>query len=281
MHGGKITGMDPNKRTTYGTRTTYRPNSAAGTYASSAARSGNGPQGTRPAAPARTGSSSGTRAYAGTGVPSNRSAASKKRRCRSKKIRRRNRILKAIAILVLLLAIIGMATAVLMDHLAEKTVQLYPMEYTDLILENAALQGVDPAYVAAVILAESSYNPQAVSNVNAQGLMQIMPDTGEWISRKFDEEYYDGCLFEPEKNIRYGTWFLGYLSRKYDGDKVCSTAAYHSGHGTVDKWLANPEFSSDGKTLDVINGPNANTYVKRVLEYYEKYQELYAEEFSS
>ena len=58
--------------------------------------------------------------------------------------------------------------------------------------------------MAAVILAESSYNPQAVSSVNAQGLMQIMPETGEWIAGKFDETYVEGCLFDPETNIRYG-----------------------------------------------------------------------------
>lgn len=226
---------------------------------------------------------SGRNVSSGRYAPANvrgRSSTNRGRR-RSRRNRRKNRFFKAIAILVLLLALIGMATAVLMDHLAEKSVQLYPMKYTDLILQNAAQQGVEPAYVAAVVLAESSYNPQAVSSVNAQGLMQIMPDTGAWIAGKFDETYYEGCLFEPERNIRYGSWLLGYLSRRYDGDKVCSTAAYHSGQGTVDGWLANPEFSSDGKTLNIINGPKANTYVNRVLEYYEKYKELYAEEFPS
>ena len=149
------------------------------------------------------------------------------------------------------------------------------MEYTDLIRSNAALQGIEPAQVAAVILAESGYDPMAVSNVNAQGLMQIMPDTGAWLARKFDEEYVEGCLFDPETNIRYGSWYLGYLMRRYDGDMTCATAAYHSGQGTVDKWLADPALSSDGKTLAVINGKNAQVYVRRVLEYYEKYSELY------
>ena len=150
------------------------------------------------------------------------------------------------------------------------------MEYTELIRSRAAAEGLEPAYVAAVILAESSYNPQAVSSVNAQGLMQIMPETGEWIAGKFDETYVEGCLFDPETNIRYGCWYLGYLLRRYDGDKTCSTAAYHSGQGTVDGWLKNPEYSSDGRTLNIIGGPRANTYVGRVLEYYEKYTQLYA-----
>ena len=142
-------------------------------------------------------------------------------------------------------------------------------------VRHPAEEGLEPAYVAAVILAESSYNPQAVSSVNAQGLMQIMPETGAWIAGKFDESYVDGCLFDPETNIRYGCWYLGYLLRRYDGDKTCSTAAYHSGQGTVDGWLKDPQYSTDGRTLNIIGGPRANTYVGRVLEYYEKYKQLY------
>ena len=201
--------------------------------------------------------------------------AQNKRRPRVRRARRRGRIYKAIGIAVLVLALIGLGTAVLMDRLAEQSLQRYPMEYTDLIRSCAAEEGLEPAYVAAVILAESSYNPQAVSSVNAQGLMQIMPETGAWIAGKFDESYVDGCLFDPETNIRYGCWYLGYLLRRYDGDKTCSTAAYHSGQGTVDGWLGEPRYSTGGRTLNIIGGPRANTYVGRVLEYYEKYKQLY------
>ena len=199
-----------------------------------------------------------------------------KRRRRSQRARRKARLYKAIGVAVLVLALVGLGTAVLMDRLAERTGMVYPMEYTELIRSRAAAEGLEPAYVAAVILAESSYDPQAVSSVNAQGLMQIMPETGEWIAGKFDETYVEGCLFDPETNIRYGCWYLGYLLRRYDGDKTCSTAAYHSGQGTVDGWLKDPEYSTDGRTLNIIGGPRANTYVGRVLEYYEKYTQLYA-----
>ena len=199
-----------------------------------------------------------------------------KRRRRSQRARRKARLYKAIGVVVLVLALVGLGTAVLMDRLAERTGMVYPMEYTELIRSRAAAEGLEPAYVAAVILAESSYDPQAVSSVNAQGLMQIMPETGAWIAGKFDETYVEGCLFDPETNIRYGCWYLGYLLRRYDGDKRCSTAAYHSGQGTVDGWLKDPEYSTDGRTLNIIGGPRANTYVGRVLEYYEKYTQLYA-----
>lgn len=189
--------------------------------------------------------------------------------------RRRSRAPKIIGVIILALALIALTIALIVHFVPKEIPRSYPMEYAELIRSNAAMQGIEPAQAAAVILAESGYDPMAISNVNAQGLMQIMPDTGKWLAGKFDEEYVEGCLFDPATNIRYGCWYLGYLMRRYDGDMICATAAYHSGQGTVDKWLADPAFSSDGKTLAVINGKNAQVYVRRVLEYYEKYSELY------
>lgn len=195
---------------------------------------------------------------------------------RKRRNRRKGRLIRAIVLIVLVLGLIGLVLMLSTEEVQEETVQLYPMEYTELIQANAAEFGLDPAYVAAVVLAESSYNPNAVSSVNAQGLMQIMPKTGEWLAGKFDETYVEGCLFDPATNLRYGCWYLGFLMDRYDGDMRCSSAAYHSGQGTVDKWLKDPAYSADGKTLDEIPGSNANTYVNRILEYYEKYDELYA-----
>jgi len=126
-----------------------------------------------------------------------------------------------------------------------------------------------------VVLAESSYRTDAVSSVNAQGLMQILPETGEWLSGKFDEEYVEGCLFDPDTNLRYGCWYLGWLMDRYDGSMTCASSAYHQGQGTVDKWLQNPEYSADGKTLNVIPSDATKTYVNRILKYYEKYKEIY------
>lgn len=198
---------------------------------------------------------------------------------RKKHARRRRRLLllaKIAAVIVLAGGLIALGISLFADRVTEQTVTLYPMEYTDLIRSRAQSEGLEPAYVASVILAESGYDPNAVSGVNAQGLMQIMPETGEWIAGKFDESYTDGCLFDPETNIRYGCWYLGFLMNRYGGDMRCSSAAYHSGQGTVDGWLKNPEYSADGKTLSVIPGSNADTYVKRIMEYYEKYEEMYA-----
>lgn len=202
----------------------------------------------------------------------------RKNKRKKRRARRNARFVRAALVLVLVLGLLGLVFMFSEDQVMEETTQVYPMQYSDLIRANANVFALEPAYVAAVILAESSYDPNATSNVNAQGLMQIMPETGAWIAKKLGEDYVEGCLFDPDTNIRYGCWYLSFLMNRYDGDKRCSSAAYHSGQGTVDKWLKDPAYSTDGKTLNVIGGSNADTYVKRVLEYYEKYDELYAAE---
>ena len=187
---------------------------------------------------------------------------------------RRLRLIAAIAALVLALA--ALTVWIVVDRAPEVVMQRYPMEYESTIRLCARLNDIPPAYVAAVILAESSYDPQAVSSVNAQGLMQLLPSTAEWIAGRLGETYAEGCLFNPETNIRFGCWYLGFLMQRYHGDMRLSSSAYHAGQGNVDKWLQNPDYSPDGVTLAVIPYDTTDTYVQRVLKYYEKYAELYA-----
>ncbi|MBP3656539.1 MAG: lytic transglycosylase domain-containing protein [Clostridia bacterium] len=154
----------------------------------------------------------------------------------------------------------------------------HPLIYADLIVANSLQQGLDPALVAAVILRESSYNPEAVSYAGARGLMQLMEDTAQWVAHKLDEDdasYSFDNLFDPETNIRYGTWYLGYLSRRFDGDEKKIVCAYHAGQGNVDSWLKNPAYSSDGVTLDVIPTEDTAAYAGRVLKARSVYQKYY------
>lgn len=204
--------------------------------------------------------------------------ANMKRRKRRKN-RRAVLALKAIRVAltgIVAVGILALGVWLLWEKHPETTVTTYPVEYVDLIRQYAGENNIPPAYVAAVIMAESSYRPEAVSSVNAQGLMQILPSTAGWIAGKFDESYVEGSLFEPETNIKYGCWYLGFLMDRYDGSMKCASSAYHAGQGTVDKWLEDPMYSSDGKTLDKIPSDVTGTYVERVLKYYEKYEEIYA-----
>ena len=198
-------------------------------------------------------------------------------RHKARRARRRRRIAAMVTILTLVVALLGLGLWLALGNQPGVIGQRYPMEYEALIRARAAENGLDPALPAAVILAESDYRSEAVSVANAQGLMQLLPDTARWIAGKFDEDYAEGCLFVPEVNVKYGCWYLGFLMRRFNGDMTNAVAAYHAGQGRVDEWLANPEYSPDGVALSTIPSDATRTYVTRVLMYYEKYQALYAQ----
>ena len=154
----------------------------------------------------------------------------------------------------------------------------HPLYYADTITAYADSQELDPALVAAVILCESSYDPKAESRLGARGLMQLMPDTAEWVAHKLGEDgadYSFDNLYDPQTNIRFGTWYLGYLSRRFNGDATKIVCAYHAGQGNVDSWLKNPQYSSDGVTLDVIPTQDTATYASRVLRARDIYRKYY------
>lgn len=168
------------------------------------------------------------------------------------------------------------AEAARLQQLAEEKAR-YRLEYRDLIESYAYERGLDPAFVAAVIYNESRFDPEAVSRVGARGLMQIMEETGQWIAEKLDETdgYTFDRMFTPETNIRFGTWYLAFLAREFDGDIVKMAAGYHAGQGAVRSWLNNPEYSADGVTLDHIPYPDTEQYVQRVVNAYAIYTRHY------
>ncbi|MBR5225148.1 MAG: lytic transglycosylase domain-containing protein [Clostridia bacterium] len=154
----------------------------------------------------------------------------------------------------------------------------HPLYFEDWIRQYADTQSIDPALIASIILCESSYDPQAVSRLGARGLMQLMEDTAQWVAHKLDEDdasYSFDRLFDPETNIRFGSWYLGYLSRRFNGDAKKIVCAYHAGQGNVDSWLKNPEYSSDGVTLDKIPTQDTANYAGRVLRAIEVYHKYY------
>lgn len=154
----------------------------------------------------------------------------------------------------------------------------HPLKYADYITYYSSYYELDPALVCAVILSESSFDPMAESRLGARGLMQLMPDTAEWVAHKLDEDdetYTFDKLYDPEVGVRYGCWYLGYLSRRFDGDATKIICAYHAGQGNVDAWLSNPQYSKDGVTLDVIPYENTATYCSRVLKARDVYRKYY------
>ena len=154
-----------------------------------------------------------------------------------------------------------------------------PGQYLQAIEEAARQNNVKPAFLAAIILCESSYRRDAESSVGARGLMQVMPETAAWIAGKLGEEstFTIEGMYDPMMNIRYGSWYIGYLSQRFNADPILVASAYHAGQGEVAGWLQNPDYSLDGQTIhinDMVDGPTKQ-YAQRVVSAYAIYERLY------
>jgi len=115
---------------------------------------------------------------------------------------------------------------------------LYPLRYEDEIEAWTDSYSLDLYVVAAVIRAESRFDPHALSHAGAIGLMQIIPTTGEWIATQIEEEGFTiERLYDPGVNIHFGTWYLRYLLDRF-GDMDVALAAYNAGPSNVIRWQA-------------------------------------------
>lgn len=142
---------------------------------------------------------------------------------------------------------------------------MHPNDYDEYVYKYAAEYSLEPNLVFAIIKTESNFNPDAGSTAGAMGLMQLMPETFEWLQNyKYGEVTMTSeSLYDPEINIQYGCIFLHFLMERYSVEET-AVAAYNAGFGAVDSWLENSEYSSDGKTLARIPYPETEAYVEKV-----------------
>lgn len=157
--------------------------------------------------------------------------------------------------------------------------QAYPLKYRDIIETQAEKYNIDPAFLYGMIRTESNFDPNAESAVGAVGLMQIMPDTFDWLQthRGTEPKLDASALYDPQINVEYGAYFISILQEIYD-DETVILSAYNAGMGNVDQWLSEEEHSSDGVTLHDIPYGETEQYVKNVLESQAMYHRLYGEE---
>jgi soluble lytic murein transglycosylase len=152
----------------------------------------------------------------------------------------------------------------------------YPLKYREILFSRAQEFGLSPYLVAAVIRTESGFKPEAQSHQGARGLMQIMPDTGEWAAKQLGLPYDPKLLDDPDYNVRLGCWYLASLRREFDGDDVLALAAYNGGRANVEKWLKERQWTGEHHTLDQIPFKETREYVAKVLKDYRRYERIYA-----
>lgn len=154
---------------------------------------------------------------------------------------------------------------------------LYPFPYQDLVSHYAQANRLDPYLVASVIKAESKFSNLAKSPRGAMGLMQMMPETAEWVAKQMDETSFKvDHLNDPDVSIRFGTWYLASLRKEFKNNDVLALAAYNGGRGNVKQWMKEYNWSSDFADIDQIPFKETRQYVRQVLSDREKYKKLYS-----
>lgn len=192
--------------------------------------------------------------------------------------RRKGKKGKVLLSLLLLVAVAAVALYCAKDALLQR---FYPLSYYEIVAEESEKNDLDPALVYGIIRAESGFDPDAVSRADARGLMQMTPQTFEWVQTMIpgSEELTADDLFDPKVNIQFGCELLSLLLSHYENEST-AICAYNAGIGNVDSWLENPEYSSDGVTLEQIPFGETREYLKRVTQNRETYRELYGEKLA-
>ena len=207
-------------------------------------------------------------------------SATTRTRPRSAKARRRF-LVRRVAWLLAAVVVIGGVIAAVVAPRVDKAVQevVLPLRHEDIIRQQAADKGLDPALIAGVIYTESRFRDQT-SHAGAKGLMQILPSTAHDIASKSGgTAFIEGDLANPQVNISYGSFYLRYLLQRYGGNEVLAIAAYNAGEGRVDKWIFDARHK--GEAFDRarhIPFPETRHYVQQVLDVRTRYREEYGRE---
>ncbi|MBI5961587.1 MAG: tetratricopeptide repeat protein, partial [Chloroflexi bacterium] len=151
----------------------------------------------------------------------------------------------------------------------------YPTYYSDLVLPNCQEYNLDPLLVFSLIRQESLFEGFATSYAAAQGLMQIIPDTGQWIAEQLAwPNYQNSDVYRPYINVHFGTFYLRWIMDTIDPLPYVALAGYNGGPGNAAQWV-----SISGPDLDLfiqaIAYDESRAYVRRIYEQYSAYRMLY------
>jgi len=151
----------------------------------------------------------------------------------------------------------------------------FPRAFRDHVARLSAADDVPESLVYAIIRAESSFLPTALSPVGAVGLMQLMPSTAATIAKGSKGTFNADILTTPETNIRFGVKHLRDLLALYNDDYVLAIAAYNAGAGNVNRWRKAFGELRDDEFIENIPYPETREYVKKVLASIGIYSRMY------
>jgi soluble lytic murein transglycosylase len=151
----------------------------------------------------------------------------------------------------------------------------YPTYFADLVEAEAAARSLDPLLIYAMIRQESLFEAHATSHAAAQGLMQVIPPTGEWIAGRLGWDGYSReLLYLPYVSVKFGTYYLWSTLQMVDGNIAAALSGYNAGPGNARRWLQQAN-GDDDRFFMAITLSEPRLYVQRILAYYATYRRLY------
>jgi soluble lytic murein transglycosylase len=153
---------------------------------------------------------------------------------------------------------------------------LLPRPYWETLEADARANGLDPYLVAALIRQESEFNPDAVSRMNAYGLMQLLPSVGKSMARKDGQRHFTtNELLDPSTNLQLGTQDLRKSIDHYGGQVDYALAAYNAGDSPVHQWMSTNNYKDIAEWVESIPYTETREYVQAILRNRELYREVY------
>jgi len=151
----------------------------------------------------------------------------------------------------------------------------YPAYYREMVEAAAAEYGLDPLLLLSMIRQESLFESFARSWAAAQGLMQVIPSTGEYIARRLDwPNYRNEDLYRPYVSIPFGAYYIAEQLGAFDGDPYVALSAYNAGPGNAAHWYSLVPDNSD-LYLETITLSEPRSYIQQIYTHYTYYRVLY------
>lgn len=152
----------------------------------------------------------------------------------------------------------------------------FPLPYRTELEQNSRLRGLDKYLVAALIRQESEFNPLAVSSAKAYGLTQVLPSTGRSLSRRVGiTGFRTSMLFNPEYNLRLGTYYLRTMLDSHGGKEEVTLASYNAGKSRSDLWLSWYDYREPAEFVETVPFSETRGYIQTVLRNADMYRRLY------
>ena len=154
---------------------------------------------------------------------------------------------------------------------------LFPRPFWADLTRYSAANNLDPYLVASLIRQESEFNPGAISNANALGLMQVLPGTGKKLAKEVKlRRFTSDQLLLPNTNIQLGTRYFKHLLEEFNGTPEYALAAYNAGSDRVNTWLAEGKFRDPQEFVESIPFTETREYVQAIMRNATVYKKLYS-----